>query len=226
MKNLNQKLIMHLSVCALLLFTGIKTEAQSVEFGVRLMPTFSSVKVKTSSGGTIQGQYTIGFGFGGILGFNFTEFVGAQGEVIYSSISQKYKEQDVEHNLKLRYINIPLLLSLNTGKSKKLNGNFVVGPQIGISVGSSVKTTGGDGTNNTQAILSVKKGDLGFAYGVGLDFGLNAANTARLGFGFRGVYGLIDISKDNNNNSTNSYYILDKTNLKTYSAYLGISFIF
>ena len=97
--------------------------------------------------------------------------------------------------------------------------------RIGISVGSELFTSDGGDPDN-EAVLSVKKGDLGFAYGAGFDFGLNTAKTFRLGIGFRGVYGLIDISDNSNNNSTNSYYVLDKALIKTYSVYLGASFLF
>jgi hypothetical protein len=72
----------------------------------------------------------------------------------------------------------------------------------------------------------VRKSDLGLAYGAGVDFGLNATYTTRLGVGFRGVYGLLDISDNNTSTSSDTYYVLDRTHLKTYSAYLGVSFLF
>jgi len=202
------------------------SNAQNTEFGLRFMPTLSSFDMQTSSGGKVNGEATLGYGFGGLLGYNMSAHWGFQAEVIYSSISQKYKEVDVEHQINLQYLNIPLLLSLNTGKRNPINFNVVVGPQIGISIGSNVKTTGGDGTSTPPAVLSVKKGDLGFAYGAGLDFGLNPSQTFRLGLGFRGVYGLFDISDNSNNTSTDSYYILDRTQIKTYSLYAGLSILF
>ncbi len=195
--------------------------AQKGEFGVRFMPTISNLEVQTSSGGQISTDATIGFGAGILLGFNFSNNVGVQGEVIYSTLNQKYSEDDVEKEIKLEYINVPLLLSYNTGKLKPVNFNVVAGPQIGISVGSEF---GGNADEN--AVLSVKKGDLGFAYGAGFDFGLNTAKTFRLGIGFRGVYGLVDISDNSNNLESGSYYVLDKAHVKTYSAYFGVSFLF
>ena len=127
--------------------------------------------------------------------------------------------------MKLQYVNIPLLLSLNTGKSKAVNLNVVAGPQIGISVGSKLLTSGDDGTGS-QGIVSVKKGDLGFAYGAGLDFGLNPARNIRLGIGYRGVVGLFDISDNNNTLVTNSFYVLDRSRVKVNAIYLGFSFLF
>ncbi|MBK5283956.1 MAG: PorT family protein, partial [Bacteroidia bacterium] len=194
MKNLKNK-IMCVSVSALLLVPALKADAQKGELGLRFMPTFSSFEMKTSSGGTVSGGITLGYGFGAFGAFNFSEHVGIQLEAQYIAVSQKYKEVDVERQINLRYFNIPLLLSLNTGKTKPINLNLVVGPQLGLSVGSDIHVSGGgEGSETTKAILSVKTSDVGFAYGAGLDFGLNPSQTFRLGLGFRGVYGLFDIS--------------------------------
>lgn len=200
--------------------------AQKGEVGLRFMPTFTSFSLKTSTGGTVNSGLTLGYGYGLLIGYNFTEHVGVQAEVIYNTLTQKYSEADVERQINLQYVNIPLLLSLNTGKTKPVNFNVVIGPQIGLSVGSEIKVTGSDSSIASQAVLSVKKGDLGFAYGAGVDFGLNTAKTLRLGIGFRGVYGLIDISDDNKNYSNESFLVLDRMHLSTYSGYAGFSYLF
>ena len=206
--------------------SAIKVDAQKGEFGLRFMPTVSALDFNTSSGGTVKGEAKLGYGFGAFLGFNFSDHFGIQGEVIYNSTSQKYKELDAERKITLKYFNIPLLLSFNTGKSNFVNFNIVAGPQIGISAGSSLQTSGGNGVELPEAILSVKKGDLGFAYGAGLDFGLNQARNIRLGVGFRGVYGLFDISDNSKTSTTDGYYVLDRTKIKTYSGYVGVSILF
>ena len=72
----------------------------------------------------------------------------------------------------------------------------------------------------------MKKSDIGFAYGAGIDFGINNARTTRLGIGYRGVMGLIDISDNSTSMSNDSYYVLDKTHIRTNAAYIGLSFIF
>lgn len=199
--------------------------AQKGEFGVRFMPTVSNFDVQSSDGGKVTGEATIGMGAGIFLGLNFSDHIGIQTEAIYNTLTQKYKEQDNEKEIKLKYINIPLLLSLNTNKSKPVNVNLVVGPQIGISVGTELFTSNGNDPDD-EAVLSVKKGDIGFAYGAGLDFGLNASQTFRLGIGFRGVYGLVDISDNSQSLTTDSYYLLERTHIQTYSGYAGVSLLF
>jgi len=212
------------TVC--LMFTANKLAAQKAEFGVRFMPTISSFKMKTSSGGNINGSATLGFGVGAFLGFSLSDNFGIQVEAIYTSLNQEYKEQDEVNRVNLRYLNIPLLLTLNTGKTKPVNFSLVAGPQLGISAGSSITSTNDGNPNNSEPILSVKKSDVGFAYGAGLDFGLNETKTIRLGVGYRGVIGLIDISDNSATTSTNNYYVLEKTTIKTHSAYIGFSILF
>lgn len=226
MKNIKTRIPIYASIFALLFAFTYKAEAQMGEVGLRFMPTFSALNVKTSDGGTVKGEVTLGYGGGLLLGYHFSEYMGVQTEIIYTSLSQKYVDQSVTNKITLRYINIPLLFSLNTGKSNPVNFNLVGGPQIGFSIGSDISTTGSNGTTTGTAILSVKKGNLGLAYGAGVDFGVNDDHTLRVGLGFRGVLGLIDISDSSVSGATDDYYILDKNNLKTYSGYVGVSFLF
>lgn len=200
--------------------------SKKIEFGARLMPTFTAVEMRTSSGGTVSGNAVIGFGASAFLGINFTNHVGIQVEGIYNKISQKNTDNNLERKITLSYVNIPVLLSLNTGKSKVVNFNIVAGPQLGFNIKSSVSTSGTSNSDNLQPILSVKKNDFGFAYGAGVDFGINPNRTARLGFGYRGVSGLLDVSNRSNTITTNSYYLLDRTHLRTNSVYVGLSIMF
>lgn len=200
---------------------------KSGEFGLRFMPTFSTFDLRRPDGSTVQGNLAVSYGYGGFLAIN-SKHVGLQLEVIYNELSQKYKDQEMEHKVELSYLNVPLLLTLNTDKSKPVNFGIAVGPQVGINIGSRVTTTGGynSDVDTLQATVALKKADLGFAYGAGFDFALNPMRTIKLNLGFRGVYGLIDISDNSKTKATNSYLILDRTNVETYSGYLGLSFVF
>lgn len=198
----------------------------SGEFGLRFMPTFSSIDLKNSNGGTVKGDFVVGYGYGAFIAIN-SKHVGLQLEGIYSSTSQKYKDGAFERKVDMNYVNVPLLLTLNTNKTQAVNVNIAIGPQLGLNVGSKVTTTGGDNNaENTNAVLVVKKGDFGFAYGTGIEFALNPARTFRFNLGFRGVFGLVDISDKSKSKTTNQYYILDRTNVETYAGYAGLSILF
>lgn len=194
--------------------------------GIRFMPTTSNIKVQNSDGNSVKGDVVLSYGYGGLLGFNFTKHVGLQLEVLYNTLSQKYADHTLDREIDINYVNVPLLLSLNVNRTNAFNINLAVGPQLGINVGSSVTTRGtANGNTNTKAVLAVKENDLGIAYGGGVDFGLNAARTIRFDIGFRGVNGLIDISDRSEKLETGSYYILQKKRTQTYAGYIGFTFL-
>lgn len=195
----------------------------SIFFGARIMPTFTSFNFNKVNNSTVQSTAKLNYGIGAVMGIHFTKHFGIQGELIYSRFAQKYKTQEFENEIRLSYINVPALLSFNTGSSSPVNLNFVIGPQWGFNVGSKLELAGSE-NDSLQARLAVKKSDFGIAYGAGFDFGLG--QLIRLGIGFRGVYGLVDISENSTSTATNEYFILDKTYIKTYSAYAGVTFGF
>jgi len=219
-----------ISAIAIALLASASATAQMThpvaEVGVRFMPTVSSFDTRTVDNGMVQGTFVVGPGVGGFISGYFSDYVGVQAEVIYTSLAQKYEDAGLQRKIQISYVNVPLLLSLNTGKSKTVNLNVVAGPQMGFNVGSKITTEGGAQTDTLNAVLAVKRSDIGIAYGAGLDIGLNPAHTIRLGIGFRGVYGLVDISDHSKNITSDSYYVLDRTHVKTYSGYLGLSVLF
>lgn len=201
-------------------------EYQSSEIGIRFMPTFSAFKLESSSNRTISSEVTLGLGVGGMLAYNFNNHVGMQVEVIYNTLSQKFKDQNTYQRIAVNYVNIPILMSLNSGKSKRINLNLVAGPQFGISLGSRIGTINNQSSDSTMYVFVASKNDFGFAYGAGLEVMLNEEKNTRLGVGFRGVYGFSNISDEDSYGSNNSSLFLSNAQVKTYSGYLGLSFIF
>lgn len=197
-----------------------------VEIGVRFIPTFSSLNVQTADGGKINGDVTLNYAYEAFLGIYIGNHIGIQAEVIYNSLSQKYRDLDLDRKIKINYVNVPVLLSLNTRKGARLNLNAVFGPQFGFNVGATMETTGTNGTYNSQAVFAVRKNDLDLAYGAGFDVALNSAHTIRFGLGYRGVSGLMDIGDHSKSLAANEYYVLDNSKIKTNSGYIGLSVLF
>jgi len=196
------------------------------ELGLRLMPTFSSFNMQSSSGGTVKGEVTLGYGIGGLLCVNINKHVGIQLEAIYNSLSQKYKDQQIDREIKVKYLNIPLLVTFSTNKTKPVNFTAVMGPQMGYNIGASSSSSSGSGTDTLKTVFATKSSDFGFAYGAGVGFIINSARTLRFDLGFRGVYGLVNISKGSSANTGNSSYSIEKANVRTTSAYIGIALLF
>jgi hypothetical protein len=196
------------------------------EFGIRYMPTFATLALRTYNNETVQGTLSMSHGWGIMGGFNFSRHVGIVGELSYIEINQKYKDRNLNRTVQISYLNIPVMLSLNTNKEAPVNVNFVVGPQFGLNVGSSVKTEDGRDADSLRATIAVKPGDVGLAYGAGLEFALNKQHTLRLDLGFRGYYGLVDMRANQTNNNPDTYNVLLRASRKTYAGYIGLTFLF
>lgn len=194
------------------------------EFGIRYMPTFSSISLKTYNNDVIKGSVSINHGFGIMVGFNLSKNFGIQGEVNYYQVSQSLRDLDLSNEVNIKYLNIPVLLSFNTNKEKRLNFNVVAGPQFGINAGASIKSVGTVNPDNVRAVVALKKGDVGIAYGAGFEFAVNSNHTVRLDIGYRGFYGLVDINATKTDNNT--YNVVAKASRKTNALYAGIAFLF
>ena len=199
-------------------------DVRHLEFGVRYMPTFSSMDINTYDNGVVQGSFVLSHGFGAFVGINFTNHVGIVGEVNYYQSTQQYADRNFTHDLTVNYLNIPVLLSLNTNKAAAVNLNLVAGPQFGINAGSKFATSGSGGVDSVQAAVALRKGDVGLAYGAGLEFALNPSHTFRLDVGYRGFFGLVNM--DATTNDAGTYNVIVSASRKTYGAYVGIAWMF
>lgn len=221
------KAFRNLAIIFIIISTAAAISAQDlqrVELGIRYMPTFYSLDLKASNNDDIHGSVSISQGFGIMMGVNLSRHFGIQGEVNYYQVSQSFRDQDLNNEVKIKYLNIPVLLSLNTNKEKRINVNVVAGPQFGLNVGASVKSTGTGNPENIDAEVAIKKGDIGFAYGAGLEFALNMSHSIRLDLGYRGFYGLVDIDSDKT--GENTYNVIARASRKTNALYVGLTFMF
>ena len=210
---------------ALLKTSDEEGKFKRVEFGVRYLPTFAVLKLNTSDGGTVEGKANISHGFGALLGVNVTKHVGVQTEINYYKVTQSYKDQALDRKIDISYVNVPLLISLNTNKANHFNLNVVAGPQYGINVGSNINTSGSGNSDTLQAVIAIKKGDWGIAYGGGMDIAINESQTVRLDIGYRGFFGLTSIKNDAKNDA-NTFNVVQKVNRRTNGGYIGLTLLF
>lgn len=191
------------------------------EFGVRYMPTFTKLDVRNSLGEVIPGSVSIRQGMGLMLGFNFNKNFGIMAELDYSTISQRYKDQELDREVNIRYVNIPIMFAINTSKSSQFNLNIVAGPNFGINAGSEVNTSGSGSADTLTAVVVLKRGSVGFAYGAGLEFAMNKSNSLRFDIGIRGFYSFVDITvKDFTSDRFNAVAKVPKNVI---GAYAGIT---
>jgi opacity protein-like surface antigen len=196
------------------------------ELGVRYLPSFSTLDLRTSSGAIVQGDVSLDHGYGAFIGVNFSRNIGVVAEVNYLDINQKYKDRDLNREISVSYLNIPVLFSLNSNKRNPVNLNLVVGPQIGVNVGSSIKRGADESSGTLRAEVGAKGTDVGWAYGAGLEFALDKLHNWRLDVGYRGYYGLFDVSTKQVNTSPDMYNIVVRSARKINAAYIGITACF
>jgi len=203
-----------------------KAPLRKTELGFRYYPTFSALRVKTYNNETVGGDVSMSHGWGAFIGHNFNRHFGLILEVDYNQVSQKYRDQNLERRVNINYLNIPVLLSFNTDKTHWVNWNFVVGPQFGINVGSSIHTDGNAQADTVHATVAVKGSDVGVAYGTGLEFALNREHTVRLDVGYRGFHGLVDMDANQSSSSPDTYNVVVRAARKYNAAYIGLTFMF
>lgn len=156
----------------------------------------------------------MGYAAGFNLGYNFSKTMGIMTEFQYSLQGQKYEGDqsfggntyDVNRNIDLRYLNIPLFFKFSSGE-KMIRFRFLVGPQVGILLdatqdykrdGKKIGThaTDIDGNDFVTDANNIKdrfdKYDFGFSGDIGADFHLS--DVIYLTAGLRGNYGFRDIN--------------------------------
>lgn len=226
MKKVNLTIMVKNLTIILIVLSSIQVKAQKTEFGIRFMPTLTGFDINTPTGATFEGKQKNGYGIGVLLGYNFTNHISVQGEVSYEAIEQSSSDANNIWDMQMKYINVPIFFVLNTGKDKILNFKFLLGPQIGFALSHSFSVTDKNEMKVTEPYLRVRDGDLGIGYGVGGDWKINKANNVRVNFGVRGVFGSIGEADNRIINTAASYYMVDRPNVKTYTAYLGLTWLF
>jgi hypothetical protein len=190
--------------------------------GLRFQPGFASIS-SDKDPNTVSVGGRVGYGYGLSLAYYYNNYIGTQLELMYSTLAQDYTDRfNTTHTVNLNYLSIPIITTFNTNYGKPVNFNVGIGPQLGLLVGSSVTNNNG----NFNAVLAAKGMDVGIGYGGGLDFALGPKHKTHINIGYRGVQGLIDIdnSGSNANQSTSSYYLLQKSKTNLNSFYIGMMF--
>jgi hypothetical protein len=168
-----------LPIC--LFLAGVNTaNAQSFSIGARAGLNFANIS--ESGSGSASYSTRTSFLLGGYLGIMFTEKMGLQPELFYSSVgASESNPSSGTTTLKLGYISIPVFFRYN------FNDMFhiLAGPQVGIL--ASAKATNGGTTIDFKDYTN--SSDFSAVIGIGLDFGpINA--------GLRYSAGLSNISKN------------------------------
>lgn len=157
----------------LLLTTAVS--AQNFQIGIK-----GGLNLSNYSGTNFSTNTMAGFHLGGLLNLKLGEVFSIQPEVLFSTQGAQYKNATTKSNLKVSYVNVPVMVKL-------LFGNVYVeaGPQVGFK-------TGEDANIPNQSINQFAK-NLDLSAGAGIGY----HSKGGLGIGARYVAGISKVGDFN-----------------------------
>lgn len=164
-----------------LLLASTVTFAQTFQLGVKGGVNLASYTGANFGNGT-ETSTILGFHVGGLINFKLGEVFSIQPEVLFSSQGAKVKNATSESNLKVTYLNVPVMAKLKFGSVY-----LEAGPQVGF------KTSEDAGVPNQSINSFAKNLDLALAAGIGYH------SKSGLGIGaryFAGVSKVGDFAKN------------------------------
>jgi len=191
--------------------SSVSFAQKGFHFGIKYQPNISSVQNADFADSTnLSLKNTFAQGGGVSLAFNVFDNLGVQAEALYSEQGQKFSGQDTAGKLynsflKLTYINVPLLIRLNSNTRKTVSFHITGGIQMGLLYGAGLVVTRVDGAQTTGVASTFKTVDMAVVYGGGFD--INLAEYFHINIGLRLSDGLVDIGKPGNEifNSTPTF---------------------
>ena len=165
-----------ITMFAILALTSIS--AQEVLFGAKAGVNFASITGEDTD--DLDG--ITAFHFGAVVEIPVSEKFSIQPELLYSAQGAKFSEDGMDIDLKLNYINLPVLAKFYVADGFSIEA----GPQFGILLDAEVE---GDGMS-----LDIK--DNVTSLDIGVDFGLGYKLDNGLNFGARYNLGLTDGNDD------------------------------
>ncbi|HYG50776.1 MAG TPA: porin family protein [Flavobacteriales bacterium] len=195
------------------------------EVGFQVMPTYATVTMGNWDGTSVEDDAIIGLSRAGVAAFTLNPTLAVTAEFVYTTFKMEFNHRGSPKRLNVNYISVPLMAAINTSKMSRINVKLVIGPQFGINAGSSVESANGQEPDSLQSLWRVKQGDMGVAYGAGLEFALNSSRSLRLTTGFRGISGFLNVA-DNSTNMAVFFSRVNKVNVHLYSVYGGLIWLF
>ncbi len=136
-------------------------------------------------------SYLYSFAIGGFITCNINETFALQPELYYSMKGWKFEDDTDEVDVKLGYIDIPILLKVNIPmEGKSFVPNLLVGPYVAFNLSADI--------DDVDIKDEIKSTDFGMVVGAGLDVKLSDG-AQKLSFDFRysiGFTSLDDMSDE------------------------------
>ena len=164
---------------ALICSSGL--HAQGFDFGAKAGINIANQKITGFY--EMDTKAKIGFHGGVFVTWMFTEQLGLQPELLFSTQGSKDDEDAYDYSILTNYVNLPVLLRYNINEMFSVHA----GPQFGFLMSAKEEDDDGDKDDIKD---DFKGTDVGIALGAEADLPSN------LGFGLRYVFGLTNVIKE------------------------------
>lgn len=169
-------------LCALVFV--IPTQAQTgLEIGLKGGMNFASISGDSTTGlSSLSGAV-----FGGSVAFPIGTSLAFQPELLYSGKGTAIEEFGISFDLKLTYLEIPVLIKYNIPTTSTVTPSLYAGPSIGLLLSADLLGV------DVKDLLGFNSTDIGLTFGGGLGV---ATGSGKLTFDARYTLGLTDIDDD------------------------------
>jgi len=161
-----------------LLFVGSTTYAQKFQIGLK-----AGMNVSNYTGGNLDSKALLGFHAGGTFNFLLGKNFSIAPEVLFSTQGAKYDDLGTEKNIKVNYIQLPVMAKFRFDEGFYLEA----GPQFGFKVGED--------TDIPDQTIENFANDLDLSFGAGLGY----HSSTGFGIGARYLAGISKVGDFNSN---------------------------
>ncbi len=181
-----KRLSIVMGVFALALAASVSAEA-GTHFGVKLGPSFSSMSGDATEGTDAKMKAGLTAGLFAEIGLSETISCNPEALFVMKGVKKEYPVEDefsdpttVTENVKLVYLEVPILARIKIPTKGKIAPHFLFGPAVGFNISGKDEISGYNDTNvdGEFDIANVKSMDFSGIVGIGIDFPLGSVRGA------------------------------------------------
>ena len=148
----------------LLLILGFNTQSLAqapvgISKGIKAGLNFANFRGDDVEGNSSRKALVVG----GFVKINLLNIIALQPEVLYSGKGAEFEVNSNKTTTKITYLEIPLLIRLNTINAGVLKAGLIAGPSFAFTLSAK--------SDDTDIKNSIKSNDMGAVVGIGVDLG-------------------------------------------------------
>jgi outer membrane protein with beta-barrel domain len=173
-------------ICVLVVSGSSPAFAQEVHGGFKAGVNFANLDLGASDAPNVD--IHTGAVFGGFVEWPVGARVSIQPEVLLANKGASIKDSDVTASVRLKFVEVPVLVSIEAARSRSTSLHVFGGPSFGFRTSAKVKAEAAGLSEEQDIKDQVEAFDFGIAFGAGITAGHFVADG-------RYTFGLTDLNK-------------------------------